>query len=64
MRMNNAGTREVLPHKTVHPLPVRLAISMTTTAKHFEPQTSFFFVDAATVAMEGVIIPPALENAS
>ena len=54
--------------KTSHPSPrPATATSLTTAAEYFQPETSHLVheaADAVTVAGDGMIIQPALHNAS
>ncbi len=56
------------PGKTLHPGPrPTTATTLTTVADDFQPQTSHLVheaTDAVTVARDGMIIQPALHNAS
>ena len=66
--MKNAGTWKVDASQTLHPFPCPARpTTLAAAADHLEPQTSYLVhktTDAVTVARHGVIIQPALNNAS
>ncbi len=66
--VDNPRTGEMTPGKALHPGPrPTTATTLTTVADDFQPQTSHLVheaTDAVTVARDGMIIQPALHNAS
>ena len=66
--MGDAWTGEMTPREALHPFPCpSVASSLATAANHAKPLTSDLVhetADAVTVARDGMIIQPALHNAS
>ena len=66
--MKDAGTRKVDARQALHPVPrPARTTTLAAAANHLKPQTSDLVdktTEALTVAGHGVIIQPALNNAS
>ena len=66
--MDNAWTGEMTSRETLHPSPgPATTATLTAAADYFQPKTSHLVheaADAVTVARDGMIIQPALHNAS
>ena len=64
--MDDAGTGEMKPRKTLHSLPCPTTVTtLTAAAKHGQPVASCLVnetADAVTVARDGMIIQPALHD--
>ena len=68
IRVDNARTGEMTSRKTLHPSPrPATTTKLTAAADYPQPETSYLVheaADAVTVARDGMIIQPTLDNAS
>ena len=66
--VDNPWTGEMTSRKTLHPSPrPATATALTTAADTMQPETSYLVheaADAVTVAWDGMIIQPSLDNTS
>jgi len=57
----------MFPHQSVHTLPCPATTSLATAANDVKPQTSYLVdetTDAITVARDGMIVQPSLDNST
>jgi len=65
--MDNMGTWKMFSHQSVHTLPIPATTSLTATANHVKPHTSYLVnktSNPVAVARDGMIIQPTLDNSS